>query len=162
MAEKCWKYQAEIYYIIYTIPFSFSIFSQSSMDFSAIFNLFWIFCNKLFWQSLHRLLKLKTSGKDKTFNFKNWLKSAEKGWKYQAEIYYIIYSIPFSFSIFSQSSKDFSAIFNLFFAISEKSWKLLKRLGKGRKRARYGYKECKLNPLRNFVYVVNYSVYMNT
>jgi len=98
-AEKGWKYQAEIYYIIYTIPFSFSIFSQSSMDFSAIFNLFWIFCNKLFWQSLHRLLKLKTSGKDKTFNFKNWLKSAEKGWKYQAEIYYIIYSIPFSFSI---------------------------------------------------------------
>jgi len=62
-----------------------------------------------------------TSGKDKTFNFKNWLKSAEKGWKYQAEIYYIIYTIPFSFSIFSQSSKDFSAIFNLFSAISEKS-----------------------------------------
>jgi len=30
-------------------------------------------------ESLHRLLKLKTSGKDKTFNFKNRLKSEEKG-----------------------------------------------------------------------------------
>jgi hypothetical protein len=28
--------------------------------------------------------------------------------------------------------------------------KVLRRLGKGRKRAKYGYKEFKSNPLRNF------------